>query len=101
VVLSSRRQRRWVPRAGDDVPLLGVDAHASTPTKTTSRTDTSLSGAEWGWVCGMLEAGLPPNQAYYRLVERARSRRGPDAERYARYTVGKALVRTRGTGVRM
>ena len=102
VVEASHRRRRWVPRAGDAAPLLGVEpAPESTGDQTSCSTDTSPSGVEWGWVCGMLEAGLPPRETYYRLVERARSRRGRDAERYARYTVGKALARARPTALRM
>lgn len=112
VVTSSRRRHRWVPRAGDDVPLLGVaspnpESPPSTEppqppsTEATSQpTDTSPSGVEWGWVCGMIEAGLPPRQVYYRLIKRARSRRGTDTERYARHTVTKALARTRPIGQR-
>lgn len=103
VLTSSSRRRRWVPRAGDDVPLLGVAAPSTeTPsTEATSQpTDTSPSGVEWGWVCGMLEAGMPPRQVYYRLIKRARNRRGPDTERYARHTVVKALARTRPIGQR-
>lgn len=55
--------------------------------------DHSESGREWGWVTGSLEAGLDPDQVYARLVERARARRGVDAERYARLTVARALRR--------
>ena len=102
VVEASHRRRRWVPRAGDAGPLLGVEPTPESPRDQTScSTDTSPSGVEWGWVCGMLEAGLPPRETYYRLVERARSRRGPDAERYARYTIGKALARSRPTAPHM
>jgi hypothetical protein len=98
VVTSSHDRRPWIPRAGDDLPL-EVDALHSKATETMPHnTDISPSGLEWGWVCGMLEAGLPLHQAYYRLVERARRRRGPDSERYARYTVAKALARTLQTG---
>lgn len=101
VLVASHRQRRWIPRAGD-VPLQGVDAVLAQSNKATSPpNDTSPSGVEWGWVCGMLEAGLPPHYAYYRLVERARKRRGPDTERYARYTVRKALARARQVGLRL
>ncbi len=103
VVAASHHRRRWVPRAGDDMPLPGADEVSPPDTKATHRaTDASPSGIEWGWVCGLLEAGLPPNQAYYRLVERARRRRGSDAERYARLTVSKALIRAqRARGLRM
>jgi hypothetical protein len=54
--------------------------------------DTSESGREWGWVCRLLEVGHDPESVYFRLVERARPRRGSDAERYARRTVEKALA---------
>lgn len=53
--------------------------------------DHSESGKEWGWVCGALEAGLDPEIVYRRLLDRASQRRGPDAERYARYTLRRAL----------
>jgi len=53
--------------------------------------DTSPSGREWGWVCSMLEAGEDSHSVYFKLVQKARHRRGDDAERYARRTVEKAL----------
>lgn len=53
--------------------------------------DTSESGKEWGWVCGRLEAGHDPDLVYQQLLERARQRRGRDAERYARRTLDRAL----------
>jgi hypothetical protein len=52
--------------------------------------DSSSSGREWGWICGLLEAGCDATTAYFRLVERARPRRGRDAERYACRTVARA-----------
>ncbi len=55
------------------------------------RTDVSESGQEWGWVCGALEAGVDPEIVYRRLLDRASPRRGRDAERYARYTLQRAL----------
>jgi len=63
------------------------------------RADTSESGREWGWICGMLQAGDDPRLAYSRLVDRARPRRGDDAERYARRTVARALERVGHGGV--
>lgn len=54
--------------------------------------DTSESGREWGWVCGLLETGHDPVTVYCRLLQRARPRRGDDAARYARRTVDKAIV---------
>jgi DNA-binding transcriptional MocR family regulator len=56
-------------------------------------TDNSASGQEWGWVCGALDAGLDPQIVYRRLLERAATRRGSDAERYARHTLQRALQR--------
>lgn len=55
--------------------------------------DRSPSGREWGWVCGMLEAGADPDRVYFQLVEQALPRRGTDAQRYARRTVDRALLR--------
>lgn len=57
--------------------------------------DTSESGKEWGWVCGLLEAGYEPNRVYLLLCERARQRRGADANRYAETTVRKATQHCR------
>ncbi len=59
--------------------------------------DTSPSGREWAWVCGLLEIGREPEVVYHRLVARARKRRGPDAERYARHTVDRAARRLQQT----
>jgi hypothetical protein len=56
--------------------------------------DHSESAREWGWVCGALEAGLSPTAVYQRLLNHASPRRGPDAERYARYTVARAIRHT-------
>ncbi len=54
-------------------------------------TDTSPSGQDWAWTCGLLESGHDPGSVYHRLVARARPRRGSDAERYARRTVDRAV----------
>jgi hypothetical protein len=53
--------------------------------------DTSESGREWGFICGLLEDGCDASAAYSRLLEHARLRRGRDAERYAQRTVSRAL----------
>ncbi|MBI4478050.1 MAG: hypothetical protein HY654_12805 [Acidobacteria bacterium] len=52
--------------------------------------DTTPSGRDWAWACTLLEHGQSPDQVYARLVDRARPRRGTDAERYARRTVERA-----------
>ena len=59
-------------------------------------TDTSHSGVDWAFTCSLLEAGCEPQLVHARLAERARSRRGKDAERYARHTLGRALRRLVG-----
>ncbi len=53
--------------------------------------DNSESTKEWGWVCGALKIGINPKTVYQRLVARSLPRRGKDANRYARYTVERAL----------
>jgi hypothetical protein len=96
VLAASRHARLWNPAAALPDPqqrrttLSRPKPHARHPT----RPDTSASGREWGWVCGLLEAGCSPSLVYVRLVEAARPRRGPDAERYALQTLRQALKRT-------
>ncbi len=53
--------------------------------------DTSDSGREWGWVLGMLRAGISPGIVTEKLVEAAKKRGKSTAVRYARYTVQKAV----------
>lgn len=55
--------------------------------------DTSESAREWGWVCGLLEAGCDPPLVYAKLLDHARPRRGSDAARYATHTLRRALTR--------
>ena len=88
VLDASRRGHPWVPRADDNVRLCSPSTR---PLRIPTHTDTSESGTEWGWVCRMLEAGYDPDSAYQRLVQRARPRRGNDAERYARRTIIRAM----------
>jgi hypothetical protein len=52
--------------------------------------DTSPSGRDWAWVCTRLERGASPAAVYALLLNRARPRRGADAERYAHRTVERA-----------
>jgi len=104
VVASTLHCRRWNPSA---VPAIAASATDPPPaiaaTKTgpppkwqrrQASTDTSPSGREWGWVCGLLESGCPPERVYVRLLEQACIRRGSDAPRYARRTLQRALART-------
>jgi hypothetical protein len=89
---ATHRDRPWTPQ------LVTIDRHEPRLPSCAHRfasggTDSSASGREWGWVCGLLEAGCDPAVVYHRLVETARPRRGRDAERYARRTVARARER--------
>jgi len=93
VVATSLQSRRWDPSA---VPTI-ASSEPGTPPATRRRqksTDTTPSGREWGWVCGLLENGCPPERVYVRLLEQACLRRGCDGPRYARRTLQRALERT-------
>jgi hypothetical protein len=89
VLASSRHGRHWLPRAEDDGRLRNRLKPTQRPHRHTP--DSSESGKEWGWVCKMLEAGSDPDIVYYHLVQRARPRRGHDAERYASRTINCAI----------
>lgn len=89
VLPAQRRLRSWVPQLHDDA---GAPRRRAGSRIFSGAPDASPSGREWGWLCGLLEAGCEPAEAYRRLLERARPRRGRDAERYARRTVTRALA---------
>jgi hypothetical protein len=76
----------------DDRPLTPPPAGAvpTPPPRRDNQRDTTPSGHDWAWVCARLERGLPPDAIYAQLVDRARSRRGADAERYAQRTLAHA-----------
>ncbi|MCP5090994.1 MAG: hypothetical protein GY949_08750 [Gammaproteobacteria bacterium] len=79
------------PALSPIVPANNRDTPHPRMQKNDTGIDPSESGKEWGWVCGALEAGLDPEIVYRRLLDRASQRRGSDAERYARYTLQRAL----------
>ena len=92
------RKRLEIPPAileGREVPQgFGLPAgSAGALPRTGSAHDTSPSGMDWAWACNMLEAGMAPEAVMRELVATSRSRRGPDAERYARKTVERAMVK--------
>jgi hypothetical protein len=62
--------------------------------------DRSPSGRDWAWVCAMLEANVNAPDAYARLVDCARARRGDDVERYARRTIERAIAHVQRTSTR-
>jgi len=81
--------RPWV--VVDDLNTPPRPPVASTrPPGRDGRRDTTPSGHDWAWVCTRLERGLPPEAIYAQLVDRAMSRRGADAERYAQRTLEHA-----------
>ena len=90
LLAASHRRGPWhVAEALIPVPTPRT-AHRQLQTRNGPR-DTSPSGHDWAWVCTLLEHGHSPGRIYARLVDRARVRRGADAERYARRTVEHAL----------
>lgn len=94
VAADSLRGRRWEPSV---VPMIAYTEPywaGRLLRQQRKATDTSPSGREWGWVCGQLEKGCPPERVYVRLLERACLRRGSDAPRYAHRTLERALRHT-------
>jgi hypothetical protein len=89
-IVAASDVRVWEPCAAQ-APALSRRAQA--PSRSSGCPDNSESAREWGWVCGLLEAGYDPDTVYCRLVQKARPRRGDDAERYARHTISRALGR--------
>jgi hypothetical protein len=89
-----RRRSPMLPRSNEPSVafISGLDTSATSRART--GLDLSPSGSEWGWVCGALEAGLPPQRVYAALLDRCRHRRGPDAERYASLTLQRAMRHT-------
>jgi hypothetical protein len=89
------------PPPWDPTPALQSTTHhirqaiAPSPYVPSAGSDHSESGREWGWVCGALQAGVPPDWVYRQLLDRAARRRGHDAERYARRTLERALYHLR------
>lgn len=88
-VLRSSTTRAWDPTIAlqDSAPQSGAPAPQRSPA---AALDRSASAQEWGWVCGLLEAGESSSVVQDRLSHAARQRRGPDAERYALHTVRQA-----------
>lgn len=89
VLPARRRLRSWEPQLHDDPD---APRRRTSPRNYSGSHDASPSGREWGWICGLLESGCEPTEAYRRLLEHARPRRGRDTERYARRTVTRALA---------
>jgi len=86
LLAASRDRRKWTP-VTDDVEK---KRHRRRRRFRLTRPDRSPSAREWAWVCALLETGNDPLQVQGLLADRARPRRGKDAERYARMTVKKA-----------
>ncbi len=89
--VASSVTRPWDPTPALREPPVVTARRRSVSTPQQGGTDTSPSGQDWAWTCGRLESGDDPDSIYHRLVARARRRRGPDAERYARRTVDQAV----------
>lgn len=92
VLDASCRGRSWDPTTAAALSICRTKKHSPASARA-EQPDTTPSGREWGWICGLLEAGCPADVAYARLLEAARTRRGHDADRYARRTLQRALER--------
>lgn len=81
----------WSPnlKTAPSLPPSGVFCASRNPSA--SHLDTSDSGREWGWVMGMLRAGLRPDSVTEKLIAAAQKRGKPNAVKYANHTVQKAL----------
>lgn len=93
VVVASEQPSPWDPGAALIDDPIDVSPSDVGSVRSATSIDASPSGKEWGWVCGMLEAGLDPSTVHARLVEHALPRRGADADRYAARTLARALRR--------
>ncbi len=105
VLDASLHGRYWCPSLQKPVQHPD-DGQSATPVRDpvnsqTTGFDSSESGTEWGWVCGLLEAGFEENRVFEMLVDRAGPRRGRDVNRYARRTIKEAIKHTSGIGRRM
>ncbi len=76
-----------------DPPITTPKTPPSKRTPSSVERDRSQSAREWGWVCGLLEAGVAREVAYQRLLEAAKARQRPQAERYAALTIANAARR--------
>jgi len=88
VLAGSHNVGAW--RTADSMPTARPSGRDQHPGRSNGPHDTSPSGRDWAWVCTLLEHGQSPDQVRAQLVDRARPRRGADAERYARRTVDRA-----------
>ena len=89
-VRAAAQGRPWLAVDDPNTPPRPPAAPTRAPGRDGFR-DTTPSGHDWAWVCTRLEHGYSPDTIYARLVDRARPRRGPDAERYAQRTLEHAL----------
>jgi len=87
----------WRPPEGALAKAHATCQPATADDLSRSARDSSASGKEWAWVCARLERGDCAGSLVSSLAELARTRRGKDAERYARRTVRRAILHiTRG-----
>lgn len=89
VLVSTPNARLWKPKRSP-APLAAHPRRVHHERREPG-VDRSPSGIEWAQVCAALEAERPSPEVFQRLLEQARIRRGPDAERYARRTILRAI----------
>jgi hypothetical protein len=103
-VLGQSEAPSWNPEVAlpDEHPAANAPDHSVAQSLPGfSGRDSSPSGLEWGWVCGLLEAGCSYDQVHERLVEQARKRRQSDVDRYARRTIDRAWTHFQASTLRI
>jgi hypothetical protein len=95
VIAASRNKPSWEPDAANTTTIGTGQVDKQLQQSNRTGVDTSPSGREWGWACGLLEDGVAPELVYRQLLESAFPRRNRDAERYARRTIEQAVVHVR------
>lgn len=89
LVDTSKRQP-WSPKLDTSPSLPPSGGFCASTNSSLIYHDTSDSGQEWGWVLGMLRAGLSPDRVTEKLIVTAQKRGKANAVTYAQYTVQKA-----------
>ena len=90
-LVSTSQRPPWSPNLESSPSLPPSGGFCASKNTPTSHYDTTDSGREWGWVMGMLRAGLRPDSVTEKLIAAAQKRGKPNAMKYAKYTVQKAL----------
>ena len=90
-LVGTSERRPWSPNLETSPSLPPSGGFCASKNNNTGLYDTSDSGREWGWVLGMLRAGLSPDKVTDKLIASAQKREKANAVKYANHTVQKAF----------